>query len=94
MKPVMGQIVILNYERGIAPALVQSVNEDETVNLFVFGPDGQHMISNVTEGDGVGQWSCLVKDSSVIPVHSADSTGTVLLDEVAEIMEKSTKSKK
>lgn len=64
-KPTIGRIVIYHhpgsadgkYAPQDSPAIVQHVNEDDSCRLFVFGPKGQHMDDNLTEGTGPTQWS-------------------------------------
>lgn len=53
-----GRIVLLRTgERKYAPSLINRVNEDGSVNLTVFEPNGTVSPANkVSEGDQVGNW--------------------------------------
>ena len=63
--PSIGRIVLYNhpgsadgtYPPTQSPALVQKVYEDNTVDLWVFGPKGLHKDGPYKEGDGPCQWS-------------------------------------
>lgn len=74
MKPTIGRIVIYNIpEDGIrmfklqgyhriknkVPAIIVSVNDDETVDLsmFVIGPTASFYGNDVKQGDGEGEWN-------------------------------------
>ena len=65
--PSQGRIVIYRHP-GTAdgtslgpvqtsPAIVQDLNEDGTVSLWVFGPTGLFMNDRTHYGDGPCQWS-------------------------------------
>lgn len=62
MKPTIGRIVLYGQLNGLPavrerhPAIVQAVNDDGSVRLFVFGPASYSIQNNVTEGEGPGQW--------------------------------------
>lgn len=58
MKPSIGRIVHYHSSLGTTAALVIYVNEDETVSLQVFLPDGRVIPThNIPQGDDLGQWS-------------------------------------
>lgn len=64
-KPSIGRIVLYNhpgsadgtYPPTQSPAIVLKVYEDNTVDLWVFGPKGLHKDGPYSEGDGPCQWS-------------------------------------
>lgn len=55
------QCRIILYKTGFdsyAPALVTQVNQDDSVNLTLFLPNGStEGVQNVTEGHEVGEWT-------------------------------------
>lgn len=63
MKPTVGRIVFYNntgldgLPKDQHPAIVQHVNDDGSVRLWVFGAFNYSIQNNVTEGTGLGQWS-------------------------------------
>jgi hypothetical protein len=62
--PQVGDIVLYNhpgsadgkYAPTQSPAIIQHFFEDGSARLFVFGPKGQHMDDNLTQGNGPCQW--------------------------------------
>lgn len=58
MKPSIGRIVIYQhpgsadgkYPAVQSPAIIQAVNEDGTLRLWVFGPWGQHLNPSCSAG--------------------------------------------
>lgn len=65
MKPSIGRIVVYNHPGSAdgrfppkqSPAVVQRVNEDGTVELFVMSVYGGLFFNhNVEQGDGPSQW--------------------------------------
>lgn len=64
VKPSIGRIVIYNhpgsadgtYPPTQSPAMIQKVYEDDTVDLWVFGPKGLHKDGPYKEGEGPCQW--------------------------------------
>jgi hypothetical protein len=65
MKPSIGRIVVYNHPGSAdgrfppkqSPAVVQLVNEDGTVELFVMSVYGGLFFNhNVEQGDGPSQW--------------------------------------
>ena len=65
MKPSIGRIVIYNhpgsadgrYPPTVSPAIVQAVATNGTLRLWVFGPKGLHVDSEIEQGNGPCQWS-------------------------------------
>lgn len=66
MKPSIGRIVIYNhpgsadgkYPPKQSPAVVQVVNADESVDLFVMSVTGGIFFGkSITQGDGPSQWN-------------------------------------
>lgn len=66
MKPSVGRIVHFNFDfkhtgeetSVFNAALIVAVNEDGTVNLQVFYPDGKiEFLSNIQQGDAFEQWN-------------------------------------
>ena len=65
MKPSIGRIVIYNhpgsadgkYPPTKSPAIIQAVATNGTVRLWVFGPKGLHVDSEIEQGNGPCQWS-------------------------------------
>ena len=64
MKPSIGRIVLYNhpgsadgkYPPSQSPAIVQSVAEDGSVGLWVFGPKGLHHDTGLKQGSEPCQW--------------------------------------
>ena len=58
MKPKIGMIVLYNhpgsacgrYPPSQSPAIIQHVEDNGSVRLFIFGPKGQHMDDDIFEG--------------------------------------------
>jgi len=66
MQPSIGRIVVYNHPGSAdgkfppkqSPAVVQRVNEDGTVELFIMSVYGGLFFNhNVTQGDGPCQWN-------------------------------------
>ena len=66
MVPSIGRIVVYHHPGSadgkfppkVSPAIVQKMNEDGTVELFVMSVYGGLFFNhNVTEGEGPSQWS-------------------------------------
>jgi hypothetical protein len=58
------------------PAVVQSVNPDGSLKLFVFGPRGHMLIERSTEGEGVNEWTWPVAVSSKAQAAPSDAGQT------------------
>ncbi len=64
MKPSIGRIVIYHHPGSAdgthparqSPAVIQQVNADGTVDLWVFGPHGFHKNNGTVQGTGPCQW--------------------------------------
>ena len=64
-KPSIGRVVLYQHHGSAdgkhppvqSPALVQKVHDEDTVDLWVFGPHGFHKNNFTKFGDGPSQWS-------------------------------------
>lgn len=64
-KPQIGSIVLYKhpgsadgrYPSVLSPAIIQKVYEDDTVDLWVFGPKGFHKDGPYKQGDGPCEWT-------------------------------------
>jgi hypothetical protein len=61
----MGRMVIYNHPGSLdgkhkpmqSPAMIQRVNEDGTLFLWVFGPYGISFNPSIKQGDGPSEWN-------------------------------------
>lgn len=81
---IMGSLVIYGAAAGDVPAIVLSVNADETVNLETFGPDGDYF-DDVPFGNGLGFWHF----ASTTTVEATTATGATIEVPIVERTQRS-----
>lgn len=72
LQPSLGRIVLFKYSGGLqVPAVITALNEDGTINLFVFDSTGS--LYNIQYGEADGQWDWLPYTKQAAGAKSSDS---------------------